>query len=101
MSPLEQEAAKAALKKMFDGSYFDICTIDQILRMSGGIPPAKEYKILRTLHCVNWRDMSPALRIELPRVIQLVLESQPMVSDVEMILSPSNISKGTKQIGLN
>lgn len=78
MTFLEQEAAKAAITKMMAGGHFSICVIDQILKMSGGVPPRKEYEILRTLHCVDFKDMSPQLRIELPRILQLVLESQPI-----------------------
>jgi hypothetical protein len=78
MKGLEIEAARAAVNKMLSQGHFSICTIDQILRMTGGVPPKREYEILRTLHCVDYKDMSQRLRIELPRLIQLVLESQPI-----------------------
>lgn len=78
MNALLLEAAKAAITHMLSGGHFDICTIDSILKMTGGIPPKREYSILRTLHCVSYSEMSPRLRLELPRIMQIVLESEPI-----------------------
>lgn len=72
------DAARAAIAKMFESGHFSICTIDQILKMTGGIPPKHEYEVLRTLHCVEFKSMSQRLRLELPRLLQIVLESQPV-----------------------
>ena len=82
MNTIEADAAKARIKKMMDGGYLDITAIDQVLKMTSGVPPRREYEILRTLHCVHFKDMSPRLRIELPRLLQLVLESQPIVYEL-------------------
>jgi len=78
MTPIQIEAAKASLQRMLGGGYFDICTIDNILKVSGGVPDKKSYDTLRLLHCIHFKDMSPQLRIELPKLIKLVVESQPM-----------------------
>ena len=76
MDKIQQLAATVALKKMLDNGYFCICTIDKILKMSGGIPSAKDYEILSTPHCVNFRDMPPELLRGLPVILQRVLNSE-------------------------
>lgn len=75
MDEIQAMAARVALKKMAQDGYFSICTIDNILKMSGGVPEARDYQILRTLHCVNFRDMPPELLRGLPLLIQRVLEA--------------------------
>lgn len=79
MNALQIEIAKTAIAKMFADGHFSICVIDNILKMSGGIPPKREYDMLHVLHCVKFMSMSPRLRLELPRLIQIVVESPPMM----------------------
>ena len=75
MNAIETLVAKTALKKMMEQGYFCICTIDNILKMSGGIPNPRDYQMLRTLHCINYKDMPSALLNELPNMIRRVVES--------------------------
>jgi hypothetical protein len=76
MNDIQIMAIRAALKKMTQNGYLCICTIDGILKMTGGIPDGEDYQILRMLHCVNFRDMEPALLRGLPLLIKRVLESE-------------------------
>ena len=62
LSRFEQLSVTAALKKMFDGSYFNICTIDRCLDVTGIKPNKRDYDALSALHCVNWGTMDPELR---------------------------------------
>ena len=63
MNEFQIMAAKTTLKNMFDGKrYFDICTVDKLLKLTGCIPNAKDYQALSALHCVHWMDMEPELR---------------------------------------
>ena len=78
MTEIQILVVKTALKKMMTGGYFDICTIDNILKLSGGIPRESEYQLLRTLHCVYFKEMPAALLAELPKIIQRVIESPSM-----------------------
>lgn len=78
MDELQQLASQAAMKKMMQDGYFSICTIDKILKMSGGIPEKYDYDILSTLHCVHFSDMAPELRRGLPLLIKRVLDSEPI-----------------------
>lgn len=75
MDDIQVLAARAAMKKMTQDGYFSICTIDNILRMTGGVPRASDYDILRALHCISFRDMEPMLLRGLPFLIKRVLEA--------------------------
>lgn len=80
MNALQIEIARAAIAAMFERGHFSICTIDNILKMTGGIPSKREYDMLRCLHCMDFKAMSPRLRLELPRLIQIVVESPPILA---------------------
>jgi len=64
MNEFEKEAVITALKKMFQGSHFNICTFDKCTEITGAIPTGRDYRALSALHCVDWKDMSPNLREE-------------------------------------
>ena len=68
-----QQAATTSLKKMFEGTHFSICDLDNIVNLIGCIPDKKDYQALRCLHCMKWEDMDQGLRDEvLKRVIKIV-----------------------------
>lgn len=75
VTELEVELIRTALRKMKTKGYFDICTIDAILKITGGIPNSRDYDQLRLLHCVHYSDMSPKLAQSLPAMIKKVIES--------------------------
>ena len=68
-------AAEAALKKMVQDRCFSICTLDTIIQMMDIKADREAYQILRTLHCVDYSQMSPELLQELPELIATVLRS--------------------------
>jgi hypothetical protein len=75
MNAIEILVAKTALKKMMEQGYFCICTIDKVLKITGGIPGPRDYQMLSALHCIHYKDMPPALLKELPNIIRRVVES--------------------------
>lgn len=77
MSDLKKMAALTALNKMMRDSYFSICTFDNAAKLLGIHPPAEQYAILRTLHCVDWAAMPSALRDSVPRLINECLNVEP------------------------
>lgn len=79
MNDLQVMAARAALKKMLSDGYFSICTVDKILKMTGGVPNREDYDVLSTLHCVHYMDMEPELLRGLPLLIQRVLSAEELV----------------------
>lgn len=75
MGDFKMMAAEASLKKMFGERYFSICTLDAIIEALGLHPPRQLYAELRTLHCVDYGDMSSDLLLMLPEKIAEVLRS--------------------------
>lgn len=57
MTELSGMVIATAMRKMFEQGWFNICTVDQCLKVAGIIPPKREYEMLRTLHCVHFGEM--------------------------------------------
>jgi hypothetical protein len=86
MSDIKVMAATAALQKMLTQSYFDICTIDNIIKMLCLVPDKDAYDILRTLHCVHYNQMPAELLEQLSILIMRVLDSPRMdVSRINIV----------------
>ena len=65
--------AELSLRKMLSKGYFDICTIDAILKL-GEIPRGgRDYDRLRTLHCIHYAEMSEEVRSLMVNLIGRVL----------------------------
>ena len=73
MDDIQKMAVTAAIEKMVKDGYISICTIDKILKMTGGIPDRRDYEVLHMLHCVSFMDMAPELLRGLPVIMQRVL----------------------------
>jgi hypothetical protein len=69
---------------MVSKGYFCICTVDNVLKISGGVPKAKDYQMLRTLHCIHFKDMPEELLAELPKIIQRVVESPEFALEIDV-----------------
>ncbi len=91
MTTLQILAAQEALKKMFEGGHFSICTIDAILKVTRGVPNGDDYHTLRLLHCINFRDLAPDLLSELPSLIQRVLNAPSIMFNNALPLSVERI----------
>lgn len=62
MDEFHKKAATLALNKMFEGNYFDICTVDKVIKLTGCIANKKDYQALSALHCTHWTDMDKDMR---------------------------------------
>lgn len=82
LTAFQAEVCRAALKEMFANGHFSICVVDQILKMTGGVPEAQDYEALRALHCLDFKAMSPVLRVEFQRALERVLSSPEMRVEV-------------------
>lgn len=78
MTEIQAEVARHALAKMVDEGYFSISAVDEILKLTGGVPAKEDYDALRALHCVKFRDMSQRLRQMFPTLLERVLSSPSM-----------------------
>ncbi len=73
MDTLQKIAAETALKKMLRQGHFSICTIDEIVKMTGSVPDGRAYQILRLMHCVDFKDMPPEIHEQMPELLRAVL----------------------------
>lgn len=62
MDEFQKQSVVLALTEMFEGTHFNICTVDRCLTIAKSIPPADDYNALRALHCVDWNKMPPDFR---------------------------------------
>jgi hypothetical protein len=86
MSDLQIDVVKVMLAKMMEDGHLSICTIDQILKITKGVPCKSDYDLLRGLHCISFKDYPQRLRMEFPALLQRVLESPTM--DLEIKFKP-------------
>jgi hypothetical protein len=95
---VQSEVAKVALRQMHEGGHFSICVVDKILKMTGGTPQRADYEALSLLHCVNFKDFTPMLRLEYPKLLQRVLESPSMHVEINFQANACHEIPSNKQI---
>jgi hypothetical protein len=78
MDNLQEMAAVAVLNKMFKQGHFSIYTIDRIAEMTKVPVDGEAYRILSTLHFVEFADMPTELREVIPRLIRECLSLSPI-----------------------
>lgn len=88
LDELTRTVIGVALQKMFNGGYFDICTVDKCLKLAGVIAPKREYDLLHALHCVHFRDMPPELARRVPDMITACFNGLPIAALLAAIEPP-------------
>lgn len=84
MDPFKAEAVRLGLRKMFKGSYFDICTVKACADAAGVTIPGELKESLHAMHCVHWSDMTSEMRQEVVRrVVGIFSEPGMDLSDLE------------------
>lgn len=66
----KQLVAQQAIHRLFAKGWFDICKLDEIIKLTGAQRDSEAYRLLRPLHCVDWADMDPALRERVPLLVR-------------------------------
>jgi len=89
VDPTTSLMVKAALANMVRKGWFSICTIDEILAATRAIPDRDAMARLRLLHCVNFSDMDPELRKQLPALIRQALAGVELDVDAIVNLRPA------------
>lgn len=107
MDEFKKEALRLRLDKLLNqDSFFTVCAVDSLAKMIGVNAKAHpDYQQLRALHCVDYSEMSDAMKAELPAKIMKCLttsfdtsimskaiaavaageiKSQPQIEDVEI-----------------
>jgi hypothetical protein len=69
LQDLSLRAAETAVRKCLNADHFSICTIDKVIKLLGRVPDSQAYRILSTVHCVDYKDMDVQLRQSIPGLI--------------------------------
>lgn len=69
MDEIMKMVIATAIRKMFQNGWLSISDIDQCLKLAGVIPMGRAYEILRTLHCVHFKDMPRELAEKIPALL--------------------------------
>jgi hypothetical protein len=94
MSEMERDSIQIVLNKMMRGGHFDICVVDQILKITGGVPEKKDYDCLRLLHCVDFKNFTPLMRMEFPLMMERVITAPTMELSIKFLpQKPATILK--------
>lgn len=78
MNEVTRAFIETALRKMLEQGHFSICTIDNILKLTGGVPNKDDYNHLHVLHCVSFSAMPREVREALPDIITRVINAEGM-----------------------
>lgn len=70
MPDTQQLVLRTATRKLFDQSFFDICTVDSLMKLVGTNASTHAYTQLRALHCVHYADMPKDLRERIPHLVR-------------------------------
>ncbi len=76
-----------AVNKLFNTRYFDICTVRDILDALGRSQNTTAFKLLKTLHCMNYEDMSEELRERLPKLLSEALAPKNKNTVTEQVIN--------------
>jgi hypothetical protein len=97
MNEFEKQSVVVALKKMFTGGYFSICTIETCAKVIGCHIPSDIHNTLHALHCVNWSDMTPPFREEVKQKVLSALSTPILdLSTIDVYFSAIEQIEDTK-----
>lgn len=75
----KQLVVTTALNHLFTKGYFSVCQLDEIMKLMGAPRHTPARQLLATLHCVDYADMPPELREQLPHLVREAISPQPAV----------------------
>ena len=73
MPSVKKLVVETALNKLFTKEWFDVCTLDSILKVMDISRETEAYKQLSALHCVHYNRMSPEMKQVLPMLVNEAL----------------------------
>ncbi len=81
MPETKRLVVQAAVQKLFEKDWFDICTLDRLLTIVKSRQGGPAYDLLHALHCVHYGKMDPELRARIPQLVNECLRQQDNVVD--------------------
>ena len=86
MPETQQLVLRTATRKLFDQSYFDICTVDKLMKLIGTHANTPAYTQLSALHCVHYADMPKDLRERIPHLVRECLAGPTADEAADIVL---------------
>lgn len=86
MPETQQLVLRAATRKLFDNSFFSICTVDKLMKLVGTNARTPAYTQLSALHCVNYADMPKDLRERIPHLVRECLAGPTADEAADIVL---------------
>lgn len=86
MPETQQLVLRAATRKLFEQSYFDICTVDKLMKLVGTSARSAAYTQLHALHCVHYSDMPKDLQDRIPHLVRECLTTPTTDECVGIVL---------------
>lgn len=104
LSLLTKQAAVVAINKVLTAKRFDICTVREVAELLGGDTNCQEFSILRTIHCVEYKEMPPNMRESIPELIAICMkrpdvfqfaipEAEETIIDVDFTVVPTSLAR--------
>lgn len=84
---------ETALRNMFEKGWFDICTMREIVKVTGVIPRQDIMDRLALIHCVNFGKMPRQMLEALPGMISEALNGYRI--DFDAIVRPPQLPRET------
>lgn len=84
LTRVKAEASIIALNKMMRGGHFSICAVTHVADIHGIKTDGPAFTILRALHCVDFKDMTPDVRNAIPELIKECLLNKTDVYQFDM-----------------
>lgn len=79
MESAKRLVATAAINKLFETNYFDICTLNSVMELIDARRGGDSYKMLHALHCIHYSKMDPDLVELIPDLVNDCLRQQSNV----------------------
>ena len=86
MPQTQQLVLRTATRKLFDQRYFDICTVDSLMKLTGTTERGAAYTQLRAMHCVNYSDMPKELQDRIPHLVRECLTTPTVDECTDIVL---------------
>lgn len=81
----KQLVAQQAISRLFTERHFSVCTLDEIIKLTGAQRDSEARRLLGALHCINWSDMDPELRKRVPLLVREALLTSQWANDATAV----------------
>lgn len=87
-SPMQLSIAVLRMRNMFDSSFFDICSVRDVMELLGvnvTYRTSNTFTLLKGLHCIHWKNMPVEVAKSIPAMLSEVYTEGGSTIEAEMI----------------